>query len=139
MSRKFSFEVVSSNRGLTNKNKPRKGWKDSWECVQFNYAVETPLDVNNGSYSGKRTHQPIRIIRETDQASPLFSQLLATKEVLQIVKIIWGRGGTRYITELTGATVEKITPVSHPGVKGPCQQVEFSCKDIKTRVGFDFT
>jgi len=51
----------------------------------FDFGTETPRDVATGQASGKRQHEPITIVRQTDSASPLLLQALAGGTVSLVV------------------------------------------------------
>jgi hypothetical protein len=46
------------------------------EKISFTYDVKSPRDVATGQASGKRTHKPIKIIKEWDATSPQLSKQL---------------------------------------------------------------
>src|SRR5688572_20052489 len=49
--------------------------------------VKSPRDLATGQASGKRQHQPMLVVTEIGQASPLFLQACCTNEVLKNVTL----------------------------------------------------
>ena len=89
-----------------------------------------PLGKDSG------THH-VTITREAGTASPKFLQALATNEVFKTVKNYFSRGENRsYILTLTDAVVAQIRRVSKPGAKTPCEQVEFSYREMETTIDY---
>jgi len=90
-----------------------KGW---FEIQSFDLAGEVPADANKPGTTGKRTHKPIVIAKETDASSPLLFQAQSVNEVLETVIIeLAGRptsGAGEVVTEritLTNATIARYT------------------------------
>jgi len=61
------------------------------QCTAFNYAVDSQFDAGSGQLTGRRKHQPIRIVREVDSASPLLWQALCTNENLVAATLSFAR------------------------------------------------
>lgn len=75
---------------------------DGIEVLGFSFSVETPRDLNTGQASGKRQHNPIKIIKEIGAASPQILQACVTNEILQTVSF--------QFTEATGDGKETVYP-----------------------------
>jgi hypothetical protein len=63
----------SERRGIVSYTEPRMYCPSK---VSFEYNVKSPRDVATGQSSGKRTHKPIRIVKEWDAASPQLAKQL---------------------------------------------------------------
>jgi hypothetical protein len=112
-------------------------FQSSATSESFRSAVGSPglgtgSSSGSGSGSGKIQHQPVKINKEVDEASPQLLQALWTSELLKNVKIhYWEAPGQKYILKLTNATISSIKPVAIPGAKRRCEQVEFSPEMIE--------
>jgi type VI secretion system Hcp family effector len=63
----------------------------SLELDQGSSAAQSP-----GAATGKRQHQPIRIVREVDRASPLLFQAVATAERFKTATVICRKAGSSH-------------------------------------------
>ncbi len=107
---------------------------DFSEILDVDLGLGAARQVPLGKGSG--THH-VTITRETDTASPKFLQALVTNEVFKTVKIHFSRGENRsYILKLTDAVIAHIRRVSKPGTKTPCEQVEFSYREMETTIDY---
>jgi type VI secretion system secreted protein Hcp len=95
------------------------------------FAIQSPVDHATGQSSGKRLHEPLTIVKEVDEASPLYLTARCNNEVigtlnLNLVKTN-GQGKTeRYITiTLTNAALAGYVrkPLPHKSSTGRQQFV----------------
>ena len=83
--------------------------------VEFEHDVHIPLDADSGQPTGVRVHQPLRIVKLIDKASPKLYQALVTGERL-VVELKWYRidpmGGEEhyFTTKLEDAIIVAIKP-----------------------------
>lgn len=64
-----------------------KRYSNKMEVAGYLHEISSPRDVATGQASGKRTHQPLIILKPTGAASPQFFQAATTNEVLKTVII----------------------------------------------------
>jgi type VI secretion system secreted protein Hcp len=130
----FKGESTKSSKGASN---PK--WA---QCHAFEYEVAAQYDSGSGQSSGKRTHSPLVITKETGASSPQIYQASWAKELLSEVVIETRHPGTEAIvnrTTLTNATISKFEParvfphgvVKHP--KDGYETVIFDYQDIKVQ------
>jgi type VI secretion system secreted protein Hcp len=126
---KFLLTMETQTQGkITGSSTKSKGSVDygkGLECLAFEYGVESQFDAASGLPTGKRTHKPITITREVDQASPKLWSALCTNEVFKSVVLQFNKpstGGKEVVAEritLTNAVisgVRRFTP--SPGKRG---------------------
>ena len=87
------------------------------------HALQGYAGGNSGQATGRRTHSPITIVKEVDEASPLLWQALFANEALQIEIEIYGQGsngGESFLNRitLTNARIRDISPYVGPVAKG---------------------
>lgn len=56
------------------------GRADSIECLYFEDSVRTPREKGSGLATGRRTYEPIRILKRIDKSSPLLAKSLCANE-----------------------------------------------------------
>jgi type VI secretion system Hcp family effector len=133
----LSVESIKQGRITGGSHHQGKGWRDSSECVGFDYPVQAPLDSNLGSYSGKRRHLPVVVGKKKDLASPKLALAWRMNKILKDVKVYLRRGEKeRHVIKLTKAVIANIRNISIPGVLGPCEQVEFSYDKVEKTMDF---
>jgi type VI secretion system secreted protein Hcp len=132
----LEFKTQGKITGSSTKNKGSLDYSDGLECHSFNYAVISPRDAASGLPSGKRTHKPIVITREVDEASPLLWQALCTNEAFQLAKLSFvepsGGGGKETIHQtvtLTNGTISKIE-YAPPLLGKKRQAITFSYQEL---------
>ena len=59
------------------------GRDKSIECIFFEHEIDTARETASGIATGRRTYQPIRIIKRIDKASPLIAKALTTNQVIE--------------------------------------------------------
>ncbi|MBI1756117.1 MAG: type VI secretion system tube protein Hcp [Fimbriimonas ginsengisoli] len=67
---------------------------DAAEILSVSYELRSPRDLATGQASGKRQHQPLKIVKEWGAMSPQIMQALVTNEVLKAVVIEQWRPAT---------------------------------------------
>lgn len=67
-------------RGSSEKTEGGLNYAKGLECHSFNYGVVTPINSSSGQPAGTVQHQPFKITREVDSASPLLFQACCTNE-----------------------------------------------------------
>ena len=85
MASKFYMTIEGTKQGKfkggsTQKGKGALSYSDGMECHGFSYQVVAPIDPATGQPVGRRRHNPIKITKDTDSASPLLLQTLAMNE-----------------------------------------------------------
>lgn len=97
------------------------------EGLQFDHAVEIPVDPHTGESTGVRQHGAVKITKAFDKSSPLLYKACTEGELLPSVVLHWYRidetgSEVEYFTHtLTDARVSTIQGVS-PHVKDPQRQ-----------------
>ena len=87
------MSVTAAKQGQFKGESPnprRRGWIP---LVAFEYGVSSPRDLATGQASGKRQHEPVRILKEWGAASPQILTALSTNEVLHSVNFEFGKVG----------------------------------------------
>ena len=74
--------VTGQKQGAIEGGVTQKGREKTILVHGFEAQITSPRDVGSGAATGKRQHQPIRIVKEIDKASPRLWQALITNEVL---------------------------------------------------------
>jgi type VI secretion system secreted protein Hcp len=119
----------------------QEGHDDSFMVQAFEHSIMIPRDSQSGQPSGTRIHQPLKITKVFDKASPLLYQALVTGESLTCT-IEWFRTsaeGTHehYFThEIEGAAIVDIKAIM-PNCQDPqtahfthLEEVSFSYSTI---------
>ena len=119
----FLMSVTLKKQGQIKGQPAKSASGKDLSCLSFEMACELPYILQGqGQPKGKRGHSPVTITRETDSASPLLWQALATNEAIAFVGIdvIETRpsGGETLVNRitLTNATIREIKPYVEPGV-----------------------
>ena len=79
----LTFDKQGKVAGSSTKGRGQHGFSGGTLCHSFNFSVESQLDVGKGQVTGRRQHNPIVIVKEVDESTPLIFQALCTNEVLQ--------------------------------------------------------
>jgi type VI secretion system secreted protein Hcp len=131
----LEFKTQGKITGSSTKSKGSLDTSDGIECHSFNYAVLSQRDAASGLPSGKRTHKPIVIVREVDEASPLLWQALCTNEAFQTAHLSFAKpsgGGKETIHQtitLTNGTISKIE-YAPPLLGKKRQAITFSYQEL---------
>jgi type VI secretion system secreted protein Hcp len=59
------------------------GREDSIECLSYFSDVITAREAGSGIATGRRAHQPIRILKRIDKSTPLIAKALCNNEVME--------------------------------------------------------
>jgi type VI secretion system secreted protein Hcp len=65
--------------------------QDWTEVISFSFGEKAPLDTGTGQATGRRQHNPIVIVKETDSASPLLYKALLTNEAIKSAVLSFAR------------------------------------------------
>jgi type VI secretion system secreted protein Hcp len=121
--------------GSSTKHEGSLDTPEGIECHSFNYAVISPRDAASGLPSGKRTHKPIVVTREVDEASPLLWQALCTNEGFEVAKLSFlepsgsGKETIHQTITLTNGTISKIE-YAPPLMGKKRQAITFSYEEL---------
>lgn len=88
----------------------QEGHEDELFCQSVSYEVSIPRDPQSGQPTGQRVHQPARILKYVDKASPMLMQALASGEMLQFEVTFFrtstaGKQEKYYTVKFTDATL----------------------------------
>jgi type VI secretion system secreted protein Hcp len=59
------------------------GRENSIECVYFEDSVRTAREKGSGMATGRRTYEPIKILKRIDKSSPLLAKALCNNEIIE--------------------------------------------------------
>jgi type VI secretion system secreted protein Hcp len=59
------------------------GQQDSIECIFYEQVVNTAREAATGMATGRRTYEPLKIIKRIDKATPLIAKALCRNEVIE--------------------------------------------------------
>jgi type VI secretion system secreted protein Hcp len=94
----------------------QKGREGQHALLAYSHEIVSPRDATTGLPTGKRQHQPFRVVKLINRASPVLLNVLATDERLTTVTIdIWSPSATgtevKVLTyTLTNASLVSIRP-----------------------------
>ena len=94
----------------------QKGREGLHKVLAYSHEIISPRDPASGQATGRRQHQPFRVVKRLNQSSPLLLNAIANKEKLKAVTIdVWGVSTTgierKMLTyTLTGAEVISLRP-----------------------------
>jgi type VI secretion system secreted protein Hcp len=87
------------------------------EVMQANHSVTSPRDRASGQATGRRFHEPLRVLKRVDKATPLLFKALVENQILQKIELKWFRpnpmdGTTQHFFTMMieNASVVKIAP-----------------------------
>ena len=106
--------VTGATTGKFKGGTTSKGNEGKIECTGFRYSVSSAHDAASGQPTGRRTQEPVTIIKQFDSSTPQLLQALYTNEVLRTVVIEFYKKsptGTEvlfYTMTLTNATISSI-------------------------------
>ena len=106
--------VTAATAGKLKGGAVSKGNEGKIECTGFRYSVSSAHDPATGQLTGRRTQQPVTIIKQFDSSTPQLLQALYTNEVLKTIVIEFYKRsptGTEvlfYTVTLTNATISSI-------------------------------
>jgi type VI secretion system Hcp family effector len=126
--------IKGSKQGTIKGGSTKKGKGDTsrFPILDVDLGFGGSYALGLGKHSGKHHHNPVKIVREIDSASHQISRAGATHEFLENVTIHFSRGDNlTYIVKLTKALITSIKRISFPGVNAPCEQLEFSYREME--------
>jgi type VI secretion system secreted protein Hcp len=87
------------------------------EIMQASHSMASPRDRASGQATGRRFHEPLRVLKRIDKATPLLFKALATNQILGKLELKWFRpnpmdGSLEHFFTMTiqQATVVKLAP-----------------------------
>jgi type VI secretion system secreted protein Hcp len=113
------------------------GRADSIECLYFEDSVRTAREKSSGQATGRRTYEPVRILKRIDKSSPLLAKSLCNNEKIDgIFKFFRPNGDTGETTHFFTVEIEqgrlagikRVSPnVIDPaaGAEPPTEEVSF--------------
>ena len=126
MAYEFYMTVEGAKQGKFPGTSVSKGQQGTMPGLRWLSQVKSPRDVATGQASGKRQHQPMLVVMETGQSSPLFLQACCTNEVLKTVTLNFVRTDQKtgqeivyYAVKLTDASVVSVKQSSGFGFDDP--------------------
>jgi len=78
------LSVKGQKQGSMKGSSTKKGHGSWSEVISISSGTLTPRDPQSGLPSGKRQHQPIKIVREVDAASPQLLEALWSNEPVDV-------------------------------------------------------
>jgi type VI secretion system secreted protein Hcp len=150
------IKITADKQGVLKGEASSETHKDKMEVLSFSYGVVSPRDVASGQATGKRQHQPIRIIKEWGAATPQLFQALVTNERLPSVTIEFyhadslGMVSLYHVIRLTNAYITGLRQFKDPAdangnspeleeVSFTYQKIEMENKDGKTMASDDWS
>ncbi len=125
-----------SIKGGSTKKGSGKGKPEEFPIIAVEMGIGATHALGLGKSTGKGHHHPVIVVREIDVASHHLTLARATHEVLENVTLHFSRGNkdkeTMYMVKLIKALLVSSKRISWPGVKDPCEQLEFSYEEIET-------
>ena len=141
MSFQYYVSIKGTKQGQFKGENTKANSKTKWgQCHAFEYATEAQYDAGSGQASGRRTHSPIVITKETGAASPQIYQAFRSQEILSEVVVETRPPGTEVVVNritLTNAVISKFEPsriLPHGVEQRPnkgYENVIFEYQDIK--------
>ena len=104
-----------------------EGREDTIEVLGFQHEVYMPTDRKDGSATGARVHQDMKLVKNYDKASPVMYQFLCNGQVIPDVTIHWyqinesGEEEEYYTHTLKNARITSIRPYM-PDVDNPSNE-----------------
>jgi type VI secretion system secreted protein Hcp len=96
------------------------GRENTIECVYFEDSVRTAREKGTGMATGRRTYEPLKILKRIDKSSPLLAKALCNNEVIEATFKFFrpspaGDGTTQQfftveITEGRIASIKRVVP-----------------------------
>ena len=78
-------------QGVIKGEVTRKGLEGSHFLLAYSHEIVSPRDPASGLPTGKRQHQPFRVVKLLNEGSPALLNAMAANEVLPTVTIdVWG-------------------------------------------------
>lgn len=108
---KSYLQIEGETQGPVDGESEQAGHEDEIEVTGFSHDITMPGDVNSGSPTGKRHHEPVKITKLIDKSSPLLMKALDSSEKLTVFRLTFMRMNELmiledyYIIELTNAQI----------------------------------
>jgi type VI secretion system secreted protein Hcp len=109
--------VTGQKQGLIKGEVTQKGRENQHKLLAYSHEIVSPTDPASGLPTGKRQHQPFRIVKLLNQGSPgLFSAMVQNENLTSVVIDVWSpgvAGGTevKLMTyKLTNARIISLRP-----------------------------
>jgi len=119
------------------------GREGSIECVSYEQSVRTAREASTNMVTGRRQHQPIKIVKRIDASSPLLMKALTENQKIEAAFKFYrpnpsGDGTTEqfYTVQLKEGNVSSVKQVVHDTIAAatvglaPMEEVEFVFKEI---------
>lgn len=123
----ITLSAEGTKQGKFKGESVRSKFADKAEIAAYLHEIVSPRDAASGMSSGKRSHQPIILLKQFGASSPQFFQALTNNEVLKTVVIDF------YKNDASGMEVNyytvTLTNVSVSGYKqfiGPLENEKFN-------------
>jgi type VI secretion system secreted protein Hcp len=110
------MSLVGQKSGVITGEVTQKGREGQHALLAYSHEVVSPRDPATGLPTGKRQHQPFRVVKLINRASPVLLNVLATAERLTTVTIdVWSPSATgtevKVLTyTLTNASLVSLRP-----------------------------
>jgi len=125
--REYAYmDIAAANQGRIEGSVEVRGL-EGWILVfEVDHRVYVPYDPTIGQATGGRLHEPFKVTKQIDKATPKLYRALATGEHMKEVQIRWYRTGPQgaehyYTVRLIDAMIVSIRPVLSPLTHSPAQ------------------
>lgn len=114
------ISLTGQNQGVIEGSCTVAGKEGTSVVVEFEHDLYIPLDPLSGQPTGRRVHQPLRVVKFMDKATPKLFQALCTGEHLTEVMLKWyridptGNEEHYFTTRLEDAVIVAIKPSGCP-------------------------
>lgn len=135
--------ATGKSQGLIRGEVTQRGREYQHSLLAYSHEIVTPRDAASGLPSGKRQHQPFRIVKLINQGSPRLMTAMTSNELLSTVVVdVWSPTATGAETKmlsytLTNARIVSLRPwmpnrsdaaaVNYP----PAEEIAFVYESIK--------
>lgn len=102
------------------------GRENSIECLEYRDSVATPRDASSGMATGRRSYEPIKILKRLDRSTPLIFKALCNNEAIEATFRFFrpnptGDGTTQHfftveIGQARISQIERVNPNTMQGV-----------------------
>jgi type VI secretion system secreted protein Hcp len=110
------MSLIGQKTGVINGEVTQKGREGQHALLAYSHEIVSPRDPATGLPTGKRQHQPFRVVKLINRASPILLNVLASNERLTTVTIdLWSPSATgtevKVLTyTLTNASLVSLRP-----------------------------
>ncbi|MBC7875487.1 MAG: type VI secretion system tube protein Hcp [Ferruginibacter sp.] len=126
-SQTITLSAEGTKQGKFKGESTKSKFSDRSEIAGYVQEVSSPRDAASGMATGKRTHQPVLVLKQSGAASPQFFQALTSNEVLKKVVIDF------YKPDASGAemnyytvTLENVSVSGYKQFIGPLENEKFN-------------